>query len=289
MGQLSNVMIRILVPTDFSTASRTGLRFAIQWSRQQEVKITFVHVLHIPHPTAWSDRQFHAFAAAEKIRCREKLDKFVSETFRKLDMADVSHSRLILEGASPDIAICDYCRQHPEIDFICMGTRGAGKLKKIWGTHTGNLITHSPVPVIAVPGNYRIRPVTRLLYATDLSSYKEELKKVAAIATPLKATVNVLHLTQPGEVKLDRELIEEVFSRDFRYDLKFNFKTEDPGRTQVGNLQHEIATLRPSLVIMFTHQDRNLFQRIFFPSRTESLAFDLKTPLLVFGKASRPS
>lgn len=280
-------MIRILVPTDLSTASRPGLRFAIQWSKQQEAKITFVHVLYIPRPTAWSDKQFQAFAAAEKIRCRQKLDKFVSDTFRKLDTVDVSHSRLILEGASPDIVLCDYCRQHPETDFICMGTRGAGKLKKIWGTHTGNLITHSPVPVIAVPENYRTRPVTRLLYATDLSGYKDELKKVAAFATPLKATVNVLHLTLPGEVKLDRELMEEVFKRDYSCDLKFNFRTTDPGQTLVGNLQHEIANLRPSLVIMFTDRDRTLFQRIFFPSRSESLAFDLKTPLLVFGKTGR--
>lgn len=280
-------MFRILAPTDFSAASRSGLHFAIQWSKQQQTEIIAIHVLHIPRPAAWSDSQFDAFAAAERTRCRENLDKFVSDTCRKVDTADTVYSRLIVEGDSPDITIADYCRQHPEMDFICMGTRGAGKIKKIFGTHTGNLIIHSPIPVIAVPENYRMKPVTSLLYATDLHHYKEELKKVVAIAAPLQAAVHVLHFTQPGEIKLDRESMEEAFKKVSGYDFKCSFKTADPGHSLINCLQGEIAAGHPSVVIMFTDKDRTLFQRIFFPSRTENLGFDLKAPLLVFGKGSR--
>lgn len=280
-------MIRMLVPTDFSAASRSGLRFAIQWTKQQEATIIFVHVLHLPRPTVWSDKQFDVFAAAERIRCQKKLDRFVTDIYRQLDMTDSTNTRIILEGMSPDIVIADYCRHHPEIDYICMGTRGAGKLKKIFGTHTGNLIVHAPIPVIAVQNNYRMKPITRLLYATDLHNCKEELEKVVAFASPLAVDVSVLHFTQPGEVMIDRQLMEEVFRKESRYDIKFNFKTADLAWSLVDNLQREIKTYKPSLVVMFTNRDRTLFQKIFFSSSAEKLAFGLKAPLLVFGKGSR--
>jgi nucleotide-binding universal stress UspA family protein len=280
-------MIRILVPTDFSAASRSGLRFAIQWSRQQEAKLLFVHVIHILRPTIWSDQQFNAFATTERVHYKNKLDRFISETYKKMDKMDGNYSNLILEGISPDTAIADYCRQHPDIDLICMGTRGAGKVKKIFGTHTGNLIAHSPIPVIAVQNNYKAKPVTRLLYATDLSNYEDELKKVVALAGPLKSTVNVLHFTHPGEIRLNKEVVEKVFKKEFGYKLNFDFRTSDTTKSLVENLQQEIMIFKPSMVVMFTDQDRTLFQKIFFPSNAENLSFQLKVPLLVFPKKNR--
>ena len=91
-------MIHLLAPTDFSTASRAGIRLAIQWSRQQPTKILFVHVLHIPRLTKWSDLQYKAFAAAERSRCEKELDRFVGDIYKKLDLAADNYVNLVLEG-----------------------------------------------------------------------------------------------------------------------------------------------------------------------------------------------
>ena len=260
------------------------MRFAIQCSRQLPVKILYVHVLHIPRLTKWSDLQYKAFACAERVRYEKELDRFVGDTYKKLDLASENYSNLVLEGISPDVAIAEYCQQHPEIDFVCMGTRGAGAVKKIFGTHTGNLITHSKIPVIAVQENYRSKTLRSILYATDLDHYEDELKKVVAFARPLQAEVDVLHFIQPGEVTPNAGVMEKVYKKEFGYGLRFIFKTLDLSRSTVYNLEEEIDRRRPSLVVMFTDKERTLFNKLFFPSKSERIGMELHVPLLVFGK-----
>jgi len=280
-------MIHLLAPTDFSTASRAGIRLAIQWSRQQPTKILFVHVLHIPRLTKWSDLQYKAFAAAERSRCEKELDRFVGDIYKKLDLAADNYVNLVLEGISPDLVIAEYCRRHPEIDFICMGTRGAGMVKKIFGTYTGNLITHAEIPVIAVQDHYRTKPVRRILYATDLAHYEEELERVVAIARPLQAAIDVLHFLQPGEIAPNAAVMEKVYKKELGYGLHFIFKSVDPSRSMVYNLEEEIDRRQPSLVVMFTDKERTLFDKLFSPSKAERIGMELTIPLMVFGKADR--
>jgi len=49
-------------------------------------------------------------------------------------------------------------------------------------------------------------------------------------------------------------------------------------------LQEDIRKSRPSMVAMFTKQNRDWFERLFVSSKTAQLGFDTKTPLLVFKK-----
>jgi hypothetical protein len=65
-----------------------------------------------------------------------------------------------------DSSIREYAQEN-NFSFICISTRGSGKLKNIW-SNTSNLITHSLVPVIAVPFNYRRSEINKIIYASDL-------------------------------------------------------------------------------------------------------------------------
>src|SRR5690606_40323502 len=42
-----------------------------------------------------------------------------------------------------------------EATAICMGTRGAGKLRKLIGTNSSAMVNKSPLPLFVVPANYR--------------------------------------------------------------------------------------------------------------------------------------
>jgi hypothetical protein len=190
----------------------------------------------------------------------------------------------VIEGFSPDIAILDYCGHYNHIDFICIATRGAGRLKRLLGTNTGNLITKSKVPVIAVPGNYQAKPFERVVYAADFHHYKQELGQVVNFARPLKMPVDVVHFSWPDEARLDKEIIESGVREEFGYPLKLHIEPSDAVHSLVQNLQRQIEVLRPSIAIMFTDQSRSLFQKIFLSSKAEQLSFELKIPLLVFNK-----
>lgn len=278
-------MKKVLVPTDFSINSRAGVRFAIRWAARQKLELVFVHVLNVMRLTRWSDAYYEKYAAQEEQLCRVKFDKFIAGIYRQMHIKPGKHSNVIVHGVSADISILDYCRKNADIDCICISTRGAGKFKKLFGTNTGNLITKSAVPVLAVPQNYKDAGLKQILYATDLRSYNKEIEKVIAFAEPLKSPVDVVHFTWPGEITFDEKTMEVALKRQFKHGLKLHFDKKDGVHSFVENLEKQISIRKPWLVVMFTNQKRTFFQKLFLSSKAEELSFRLKTPLLVFNKS----
>lgn len=276
--------ITILVPTDFSTASRSGMRFAIQWAQQQDAKLVFAHVLQVVKMTDWSDQQFEAFLRAERTLYSRRLRKVANQVCLPRNVSKEDYSIEVLEGGSADITLTELDGKHARIDLICMATRGAGKIKKLFGTHTGNVILRSEIPVIAVPASYRSKRIKRILYATDLADYASEISRVLEITRALNAEVMVVHFPQPGEARLDPALANKIWQKEYGYPVKLHYEIPDPNLSIADNLQIAIRKLKPSLVVMFTDRKRTLFQRVFYPSQTENLSFQLKAPLLVMGK-----
>jgi len=277
-------MKKVLVPTDFSEHSIAALRFAVQWSAIEKMELVFIHVFHLSKPLEWSDEYSLRYSKSEKQNYQRKLEKFVADFFESTGTKQEKHSCVVIEGFSPDIAILDYCRNCGDIDFICIATQGAGGLKRLLGTNTGNLITKSKVPVIAIPSNYQPKPFERLIYAADFHHYKQELGRVVNFARPLKMPVEVVHFSWPDEARLDKEIIESGVKKEFKYPVKLHIEQSDAVHSLVQNLQKQIDILKPSMAIMFTNQDRSVFQRIFLSSKAEELSFQLKIPLLVFNK-----
>ena len=277
-------MKKILVPTDFSANSKSGVQFAIHWAARQKIELIFVHVLHALRATRWSDSYFEKYAEQEEKRCRTKFEQFIAGTYRQMNVKPGKYSSLIIHGVSADITILDYCRRHPGIDYICISTRGAGKFKKIFGTNTGNLITKSEIPVLAVPKNYKVADINSVLYATDLRNYTEEIKKVVAFAQPLKTQIEVLHFTWPDEIPLDEKTIQVALKKQFQFGLKLHFEKNAAAHSLIENLQNQIRIRKPSVVVMFTNQKRTFFQKLFLSSKSEELSFEAKVPLLVFNK-----
>ena len=277
-------MKKILVPTDFSTNSKSGIRFAIHWATLQKLELVFVYILHVSRPTQWLDSYLKKSANQEEKFCKIKFERFIAGIYHQMNLKQGKYSRIIIHGISAGITILDYCRKNPGIDYICISTRGAGKFKKIFGSNTGNLITKSEVPVLVIPKTYRFAGITRVLYATDFRNYSEELKDVFSFAQPLKTRVEVLHFSWPDEIMFDAKLIEAAFKKKFKYSFTLFFEKNDGVRSLIENLQNQIRIRKPSVVIMFTDQKRTIFQKLFFSSKSEKLSFEVKVPLLVFNK-----
>jgi nucleotide-binding universal stress UspA family protein len=277
-------MKRILVPTDFSENSKAGIRFALQWSTIEELELIFVHVVHTLRPLQWNDDYFLKYVKEESGIIKEKLYKFVNDTFEIIKIKPQKYQCIILQGFSADLSIVEYCDHPNNIHFVCISTAGAGKLKKILGTNTGNLITKSSVPIIAVPKDYKPEPIKRLIYASDFRNCDKELKAVVVFARGLNAEVEVLHFNWPDETSPDEDIIESGMREIFKFPLKLQLEKPDIKCSLVENLQKYIEVSKPSLVIMFTDQNRTIFQKIFLSSSSEQVSFHLKTPLLVFKK-----
>lgn len=276
-------MKKILVTTDLSNNSKAGLLFAIQLASQTKFELTFLHVYNILIPSTVHFKRVEEYEKNETKIIRDKLNVFVDKIYKGLGIPNtnknyVIHSSIFTQGAM------EYAQEN-KFNFICMSTRGAGKFERFLGTNTSYIINNSDVPVIAIPHNYKSAKVTSILYASDLVNLEKELKSIVDFAKPLNAEVELLHFTTPLETLIDSKILKMSIRKLSQYDIKMNIKNTDVAETMITNLERALKNTKPSMLIMFTEQNRTLFQKIFLSSASAEYSFNAKIPLLVFNKS----
>lgn len=278
-------MKKILVTTDFSAHSKAGMRFAIQLATQMDVELVFFHSFRALVPTTVFEEHIKSAIQQQTAEHQKKLEKFVASLHRSMKVTPGAYRCVALEDyLSPESTILDYAHNNA-FHYICISTRGAGKVQKIIGTNTSTVILHSSVPVLAIPHTYRVRPVKKILYSSDLENVDKELSLVSSFAQPLGAKVNLAHFYYPTEMKLDRETLTEMWRKKHpQLDRVYLEKSElDKGfAKQLGQLLEKI---KPSIVVFFTHTNKTLFDKLFSSSKSETFSFETKVPMLVYRKA----
>ena len=276
-------MNKILVTTDFSSSSKAGLRFAIQLASQHKYELTFFHSYSLIKPTSWNEETADAYEKNKANEILKKLNKFVESVYKKSGVVSKNKKCVIKNSIYTDTNIREYAVEN-KFDFICISTRGAGTIKKIFGSNTSNLINHSTVPIIAIPHNYKPNKITSILYASDLVNLEKEIKNVVDFAKPLKAKVELLYFSSPLETMIDSKIIPIAVAKLSKYNIKLNIKNTNYIETMVTNIEKAVKKTKPSMLIMFTEQNRSLFQKIFLSSKSVEYSFNSKTPLLLFNK-----
>ena len=159
------------------------------------------------------------------------------------------------------------------------------KLKElIFGTNTSNLINHSTIPVIAVPHNYHSGQITSILYASDLINLENELKKVVEFTKPLKAKVELLHFHYPSEITKIKKMMNSAVKQFPKHNIKLHLEDINFEETLISNIEAAIRKSKPSMLIMFTQQNRSFFDKIFLSGNSAEYSFNAKVPMLVFNK-----
>ncbi len=140
---------RILHPTDFSSASRPALAWAVDLAKRTKASLTLVHVMTpvVPmvgegyvSPQAWADLQRQM-----RARGQRELDKHAARA-RK---AGVRATALLLEGTPADRIV--RAARSRRADLIVMGTHGRGALAKLFlGSVAERVIGTTPCPVLTV-------------------------------------------------------------------------------------------------------------------------------------------
>jgi nucleotide-binding universal stress UspA family protein len=276
-------MKKILVTTDLSAGSKAGLRFAIQLASQSKFALTFFHSYNIILPTAWTTARIKDYERSESAKIQQKLDQFVDKIYQELGIK-AKHSQCVIKSSVfAQSNIMEYAAEH-HFNFICISTRGAGKLQRLLGTNTANLINNSDVPILAVPYKYKSKLISSILYASDLSNVEKELEIVAEFAAPINAEVQLLHFTTFLETHIDPKLMEQATKKSGQLHIKLDIKFFEPAESLVSHIETAITRTKPSMLIMFTEHHRNLFEKIFLSSKSAEYSYHPTVPLLIFNK-----
>jgi hypothetical protein len=118
-----------------------------------------------------------------------------------------------------------------------------------------------------------------------LFNYEKEIEKVIAFAEPLKAAVELLHLTSAEEKSADLAVIENAVKKIDSYNVSFTTTPRNPNNSLVSDIEVAVKEITPSIMVMFTEQNRGWFEKIFLSSKSAEYSFNAKVPLLVFHKS----
>jgi len=276
-------MNKILVTTDLSAPSKAGIHFAIQLASQTSSELIFYTVIEIMSPTMWNQLKWAEYSQSEIERNQKMLSKFIHNIFKNKNIPEPAYKCICEVETNVDQQIIRFAHKI-KADFICMSSRGAGKLDKLFGTTVTNLIAGSSIPLFVIPKNYRTKPLVNILYASDFDNMEPELKIIQKFNANLQAKIEVLHFDHMYYDPLKRSKLESMTAKLQSDKLIFHLKQLDFEYLFAQALHSYLQKNRPSLMVLFTKQNRNWFDRLFMPSKTVAISFDAKTPMLVLRK-----
>ncbi|MBV6441840.1 MAG: universal stress protein [Haliscomenobacteraceae bacterium CHB4] len=276
-------MKKILVTTDFSAHSKAGMRFAIQLAAQKKAELVFFYCFQAMLPTTIQGKFIDTSVQKQAKKHLQKLEKFVAGLYASMNATPGAHRCVVVENLNPDDAILDYARQHA-MDYICISTRGAGKLRKIIGTNTSDVILRSPVPVFAVPHTWRTHPIKKILYASDLDNLDAEMKTVSDFAQSLDVQADMAHFYYPGEIKIEPAVLTGVWREKMKRLDQVYLEPFDVDKGFAGQLDNLVKRVKPSMAVFFTHTNKTWFDKLFSISRSKAFSFVAKVPMLVYRK-----
>ena len=197
---------KIVVPTDFTTASKRALDAAIAIATYYGSKIILVHAVEAsPQPQSERDRQhseIHTLSEAE-WQLRREANRCV----------DVDCERQLLKGTVTEVV--EQFLAITQTDLIVVGTHGSTGFRRLLkGSIAEHIFRHVKCPVLAIGPCVRIRETTwnpkRIMLATDLQSDESRAVTYAtALAQEHNAQLALLHVTLPASAPYpeDAELV----------------------------------------------------------------------------------
>lgn len=156
---------KILVPVDFSTLSRDGLRYAIQFARHFAAKITLLHVLDLGYSQPKDMQTIEHLKGFPGASVRQVL-KGARQEMRKF-VGSVAFGRVRAQSeitvGPPVEQISDFALAN-DFDLIITSTHGLTGLKHVLvGSMAEHLVRQSRVPILVVPSHPEVRVPPRSL------------------------------------------------------------------------------------------------------------------------------
>ncbi|ALL07036.1 hypothetical protein AQ505_17020 [Pedobacter sp. PACM 27299] len=276
-------MDKIIVTTDQSVNSKSAIRFAINMARTRKAELVILHVYHVLRPFIWSENAYQVYKQSFVNQTKKEITVFVDKILKSMNLSGLNFELVMIDDDDVTEGVLKFTAQYP-CDYICIASRGAGTIKKIFGTHTSKLIARSKVPVICIPSSYRNRPCKRVLYATDMKNYELELSKLITFVKPIDAHLRMIHLASNNELVVDKASVELSIQKKLNYKVEVINREWNILHTTLQDISTEVKRYKPSIIAFFTHQKRSIIEKLVLPSNAEECSFYSKIPIISFKK-----
>jgi nucleotide-binding universal stress UspA family protein len=268
-------MNTILVPVDFSPASRNAATFAAELAKLLHTRLLLFHAYMLPTPISEVP---YAMVTVDNLQ-KENEDLIKKEADWLHDQFGLEVEWLVRIGIASDEV--KTISKEKEIGLIVIGMKGAGGFDKIIGSTTTNVARKVKTPVLVIPHDATYTPIKHITYASDFS-YKTTVplfQPMLELARAFKAKVHILFIRQThgGDTELEltgkrsNEIIFEGLDHEYAI-------IEEP------SVNHGISSYlqqqKSELLVMVAHK-HTFLERVFSKNHTTAMAYETHVPLLI--------
>lgn len=196
---MSEKVIKLLVPVDFSGEAEKAYPVALFMARLYKAEVHLLHVLEVPAGIA------KLFSNTDENAARKEVSKRLDEVIASLP-SDVIFRKMIKLGR-PTAKILEAA---VELDANCiiMGTNGASGIQEmVSGSNTSKVIKHAPCPVISLRNQPGEVLFNKILLPIDLTKETgEKLKLGIEFAKTFNAELTLLTILENNDEESKQRL-----------------------------------------------------------------------------------
>lgn len=277
-------MKRILVPVDFSPTSRKAFRFALQLATATNGAVLLFHVqelLEVPFIANPAERK--EYNRQQSARILRQLQQWKQKDTTPDSKVPVS----CLLGKMPVVKSILQAAVDNRADLIIMGTQGATGIQRVVvGSVAARLAEQATVPVLLVPGRYRLKQPECIAFAGEPGRASiQNLYSALQLAQPFGAQLHLVHLVQKEDDPVQQQKENEAlhtYVTDLQKQLRYKSITAVGIRTT--NLVHTLEHLPRKVaydVLVMVRRNKTYLQRLYLKSFTKSMAYITTRPLLI--------
>lgn len=268
-------MNTILVPVDFSPASRNAAAFAAELAKVLQARLLLFHAYMLPTPISEVP---YAMVTVDNLQ-KENEEQIKKEADWLNSEYRLEVEKLVRIGIASD-EIKTITKERP-VDLIVMGMKGAGGLDKIIGSTTINVSRKVKTPVLIIPHDAAYTPIKHITYASDFS-YKTSLElfnPMLTLARTFGAKTHVLFVRQGhggnSELELTGKRSNEIIFEGLDHEYVI---IEEPSVNH--GISKYLQQQSSELLVMVAHK-HTFLERIFSKNHTTAMAYETHVPLLI--------
>jgi nucleotide-binding universal stress UspA family protein len=145
----------ILVPVDFSSCSREGLRYAIGFANECGARIILLHATYLGYIYSSEGTAIYDIPGLQKA-ARKNAERQMRQFVKAVRFGGVKFETVFTEG-SPVLDICAFAKDH-DVDLIVTSTHGLTGFKHVLiGSIAEQVVRHASCSVLVVPSHPRTR------------------------------------------------------------------------------------------------------------------------------------
>ncbi len=285
---------QILVPVDFSSASRKAAKVAVDIAIHLKADVVFLHSFINPiiHSIPYSDVYAFDSSALFKIEhaeshANEEFEKFIKKLASEVGQEkwhSVQTDYIIKSGYAEE-DILGYASLHlPRL--IVVGSGSNQYPHGIVGSVTVDIMYNATVPVLVVPKDapeVELEKMQKVMYATNFDEKDfAAIEKLMALLHPFNISLSCVHVGDPRMNGWDLARLEGMKELLYKKYENQNFNcTLIEGNDVLEAIDKYIKEENIDILSLTTHK-RNMISRLFNPSLARKMVFHSNTPLLIF-------